>query len=335
LNDLQHKLFETVRQRARSQKHWIDEVAEVLSKSKHAIYKKIQGETLLSLEEAIKLATHYELHLDPLIRPDTVLSFEFPFQNACTSYQEYLRQIQAQIEMAQRLPDLHIWHTGIELPFIHDHAFPDLVAFKYFIYRKTVWADASYPGEQFDLAASMKDQRFHTLLMDILRKYYQFPSTEIWNSMMLDITLSQVIFSLHSRMFVYPEDALILCSRLKEFLEHMESMAEYGIKYVPGETKGAGFVLYLNEIAHSINVVLLKSSSGDMLYLGFANPQFMYTHTGPATKNIDRWLQILRSNATPLVRESRKERLAFFASLHKKVERTRIEAEAILQMQAL
>jgi hypothetical protein len=69
--------------------------------------------------------------------------------------------------------------------------------------------------------------------------------------------------------------------------------------------------------------------------MGFANPQFMYTHTGPATENISRWLQILRSNATPITRESRKERLAFFATLAKKIARTRAEIEVILQMQAL
>ena len=335
MNDLQNQLFETVRQRAQNPKRWIDEVAEVLCKSKHAIYKKIQGEVCLSLDEVVTLATHYRLHLDPLIRPGTVLSFEFPFQNNSYHYTEYLANIHAQIEMARSLPEVRIWHTGIELPFIHDHLFPDLVAFKFFIHSQTIWADKVREHTRFDLGESRKDARLSKLLKEILRAYYKFPTIEIWNSMILDITLSQIRYALQSRMLVRPEDALLLCEALEGFITHMELMAEHGHKLIPGESPGAEFELYHNEIAHSINVLLLKSGRGDVLYLGFANPQFMYSHTGPATENTDRWLHMLRSNATPITRESRKERLAFFGALQKKVARARAEIEVIMKMNEL
>jgi hypothetical protein len=335
LNDLQTKLFETVRLRVQNPKRWIDEVADVLCKSKHAIYKKIQGETSLSLDEVVTLASHYHLHIDPMIRPDTVLSFEFPFHNGSSHYAEHLSHIRAQIETARMFSDAQLWHTGIELPFIHDHTFPDIVAFKFFIHSRTIWADNSGEYSRFNLEEARKNIDLIKQLREIVQLYYQFPTTEIWNCMILDITLSQIKYALQSQMLTQPEDALQLCGRLEEFVVHMEAMAERGYKFIPGEGAGAAFELYHNEIAHSTNLLLLTSTRADILYLGFANPQYMYSYNGSATESAYRWLQMLRSNATPITRESRKERLLFFTCLHKKITRARAEMEAIIKMNAL
>jgi hypothetical protein len=153
--------------------------------------------------------------------------------------------------------------------------------------------------------------------------------------MMLDITLSQIKYTLQSGMLVNPEDAFTLCDALDDFVTHMERMAERGRKFVTEDDPGAVFELYHNEIAHSINVLLLKSGRGDMLYLGFANPQFMYAHTGPALTNAERWLRMLRQNATPVTKESRKERRVFFSTLQRKISRARTELEAIVKIHAL
>jgi hypothetical protein len=336
LNDLQNKLFETIRRRAVNPKRWIDEVADVLCKSKHAIYKKIQGETCLSLDEAVTLASHYQLHLDPMIRPDCVLSFEFPFAHRIAHHTEYLTTILNQIRAVRDLPDVQIWHTGIELPFIHDHGFPDLVAFKFFIHHMTVWSHLSETPARFDPDIFRKDFRFQKLLREILVMYYQFPTLEIWNTMILDITLSQIRYALQSQLFERPEDALSLCDSLEAFILHLGRMAECGYKFIPGESgDGGSFELFHNEIAHSINVLLLKSGRGKILYLGFANPQFMYSYSEPAIDNADQWLEMLRRNATPVVRESRKERLSFFSALQKKISRTRMEVEVMLKMNEL
>lgn len=335
MNDLQTKLFDNIRQRAQNPKRWIDEIADVLSKSKHTIYKKIQGESCLSLDEVVTLASHYQLHLDPMIRPGTVLSFEFPFQNHRSHYREHLTQIRSQLDSAEKLPDVQIWHSGIELPLIHDHGFPDLVAFKFFIHSKTVWDDSNQPVLQFDLAEARNDVHFAKELKEILRQYYQFPTIEIWNGMILDITLSQIRYALQSHMLTQPEDALSLCDVLGAFIAQMEQMADCGYKCMPGEQPGGDFELYHNEIAHTINILLLKSGRGDMLYLGFTNPQYMYSHSNAATERAEHWLKMLKSNATPITRESRKERLVFFTMLRKKVARARAEIEVILKMNAL
>jgi hypothetical protein len=335
LNDLQTKIFETVRLKAHNQKRWIDEVADVLHKSKYAIYKKVQGEICLSFEEVVMLASHYQMHLDPLIRPGMVLSFEFPFQSRAIHYTEYLAQIKAQIEAAQHLPDVHVWHTGIELPFVHDHLFPDLVAFKYFIHSRTTWSAGVINETQFDLNEWKNDLALPKLLKEIVRLYYRFPGTEIWNSMMLDITLSQIRYGLHSRMFVRMDDAFALCDALQAFVQYMEQIAESGQKIFPGESTGVSFELFHNEIAHTVNVILMQSKRGDVLYLGFANPQFMYSYSQPAVENMKGWLKMLKHNATPLTRESRKERLQFFSALQKKINKTRMELEVIGKMNEL
>lgn len=335
MNDLQTKLFDNIRLRAQNPKRWIDEVADILRKSKHTIYKKIQGESCLSLDEVVTLASHYQLHLDPMIRPGTVLSFEFPLQNHQRHYREHLSQMRSQLELAEKLPDVQIWHSGIELPLIHDHGFPDLVAFKFFIHNKTVWGDTYQPPAQFDLAEARNDVHFEKELKEILRQYYQFPTIEIWNGMILDITLSQIRYALQNQLLTQPEDALSLCDVVGAFISRMEQMAECGNKCIPGEQAGGDIELYHNELAQAINILLLKSGRGDMLYLGFTNPQYMYSRSNAATESAEHWLRMLRSNATSITRESRKERLLFFTTLRKKVARARAEIEVMLKMMML
>lgn len=335
MNDLQTKLFDNIRHRAQNPKRWIEEVAVVLRKSKHTIYKKIQGESCLSLDEVVTLASHYQLHLDPMIRPGTVLSFEVPIQNPKDYCREYLSQLHCQLEFAKKLPDVQIWHSGFDLPLIHDHGFPELVAFKYFIHSRTVWSDTDHASAQFDFAKARCDIQFANALREILIQYYQFPTIEIWNGMILDITLSQIRYALQSQMLIRPQDALHLCDAVEAFITHAEQMAECGFKLIDGDASDGEFELYHNEIAHTMNILLLKSGHGDMLYLGFTNPQFMYSHSNPATASAGHWLRMLRSSATPITRESRKERLIFFSLLRKKVARARAEIEVMLKMMEL
>ena len=333
MNDLQNKLFETVRQRAQNPRHWIDEVAGVLHKSKYAIYKKIQGETCLSLDEVVTLAAHYGLQLDPMIRPGATLSFEFPADSDSYRYPRYLTDIRNELELAISLPDAHIWHAGIDLPLLHDHLCPDIVMFKFFI-RQCMVSPESHKG-RYDLAEFSKDAYLKRLLKDLLVKYYRIATTEIWNSMILDITLGQIRYALQSGMLVHPQDALTLCTELETLVVHLENMAECGMKHLPGENAGAEFHVFHNEIAHAINVWLLKSERIKALYLGFSNPQFLYAQDGAAVENTERWLLKLRNNATPITCESRKERVAFFFALQKKIVKARAEIEAIIKMNEL
>ena len=105
-------------------------------------------------------------------------------------------QILTYFNTVTALPDPHIRHACIELPFIHDYQFPEITAFKFFIHQHMM--ESSSPGIRYQPGKFLAQAEFNRHVRDTVRRYYQIPSTEYWNDLILDITLSQVQFTLES-----------------------------------------------------------------------------------------------------------------------------------------
>ncbi|MDX1406757.1 MAG: hypothetical protein R3330_01455 [Saprospiraceae bacterium] len=309
------------------------ELASVLNKTKHSIYKKVQGDIGLSLDEIIRLAEHYDLRLDPLLRPDTALSFEFAPTYAPSREAQYLDAIEAQLERVAALPGIVFWCSGIELPFIHNYNFPRLTAFKFFMHRRTFRNQDGGTTDCFNLQDFLSRPVFTKPMHRILDLYYTVPSVEFWNSMILDITLNQIRYTLESGLFRHADDALMLCDDLALFLDHTEHMAARGVKInAHNGSAGAQFDLFQNEIAHSNNLIMASSARTEYLFLSFGNPHYMYTTTERAVDYTRQWFLCLQQQSQRVSRAPLKVRAAFFNQLRKRIAITRNQLEAFITL---
>ncbi len=334
--DLQRTMLQIARDRCDNPRRWMAELASVLNKTKHSIYKKVQGDIGLSLDEMIKLAEYYELCIDPLLRPDSALSFEFKEAPAPGQGEHYLGLIESQLDKISKLPDVVLWHSGIELPFVHDYNFPRITAFKFYIHQKTLWNNAQSKVETFDLKAYLAKSIFIDPISRILEKYYAIPSIEFWNTMILDITLSQIRYTLESGLFKVQSDAILLCDDLARFLDHMELMATQGSKInCKTGNIGASFDLYYNEIAHSNNLILAASKRTEYIFLSFGNPHYMFTTADRAVHYTRGWFLSLQGQSQRISHSARKVRTAFFNQLRKRVLQARAQIENSISLNAL
>ncbi len=335
---IQREIFEQVRSQINNKK-WIEEIAQVLGRSKNSIYKKLSGEIGLSIDEIAKLSERYRIYMDPIFQPNRTVSFDFPFlSQQDTEIDNYFHSLSSMSDQFSKMPDLRVWMSQMEIPFIHDYNFPEITAFKFFIHEKTIWRPKARVQAKFSLEKSLAKPGFKEILKKLLHTYYQVPSVEFWHSLILDITLSQIKYALEIGAFEDPLDALVLCERLIDFVNHTQYMADLGLKITADENndiKQADFVLYHNEVAHSNNLIFLEGSKNSTVFMNFGNPNFIYSSVGSVVDYTTRWFEILKDNSQLITRESRQSRLSFFNELRKKIDNTMLEINTLMKLQRL
>jgi hypothetical protein len=333
---IQKFILEHARHKARHSKKWIDELALLLSRSKNTIYKKLNGEIALTLEEVRILTSEYELTLDPFFRPGEVATFDFPFLSGqfgkVDSFFEFLRN---DLQKLKSLGIEKMWVSAFDLPFVRDYCFPAITAFKFFIHNRTVWKKPLKKEQKFSFSSFLKNHSVMANLKFLLSEYYQIDSVEFLNSFILDITLSQIRHTLDSEMFEEPKDALTICDKLLEYIDHLQMLAESGLKktFDHQPTRYRGNILFFhNEIVHTNNIMYLETKRCGAVLMQFGNPHYISTTDAEVSRYTQEWFRMLKNNAQNITRESRKSRMVFFNKLRRKVNQAHLEISTLLKI---
>ena len=88
---IQEELFDRIKNQIGNSKLWVDEIAQVLSLSKPAVYKRINGTTALSLGDLAVLMKTYDISFDAFIHNEKLtVEFSFPFnENGYNSFFDF------------------------------------------------------------------------------------------------------------------------------------------------------------------------------------------------------------------------------------------------------
>ena len=130
----------------------------------------------------------------------------------------------------------------------HNYNFPELAAFKYFFWIKTILHYPQYNRMLFN-PSEMSENLMKTG-EKILATYNKIPSTEIWNVEIVNTTLRQVEYYKESNEFASEGDVLKIYDCLERTIDHIERKAEAGCKINQpgrGPHEGALFNLYTND----------------------------------------------------------------------------------------
>ena len=90
---IQESLFERIKSKIGDSRQWVDDIAQTLSLSKPAVYKRINGTTSLSIGDLAQLMKAYDISFDSLIHTDKLtVDFTFPKHgNQIKSFLDFLQ----------------------------------------------------------------------------------------------------------------------------------------------------------------------------------------------------------------------------------------------------
>jgi hypothetical protein len=332
---IQQLFIEQVKQRSPDQKLWVDQLAEVLSISKPAAYKRINGSTALSLDDIVRLMDVYQLSFDAIAIPERKnIPFQFPFIfNKINSFFDYVSTLKASVQRLASIPNSTVWYATSELPFFYYFFFPDLTYFKFYMYARTVWDIPSYKKMKINLSEFASEHLLKKEIEAVQSAYFGIPGLEFWNESFLLNTLNQIKYFLSSGLFEKPDESLVLCDRLTDLMRHASAVAESGKKFMingrPTE-HSPDITMFYNEIAHTSNIALVSAPSISAVLTAYDNPNFILSDDERLVKYTREWFERVKHSSQNISRDSERARMSFFARIQHKIELTREELKAII-----
>ncbi len=304
----------------------VDQLSDLLNISTDSAYRRIRNETQLTLEETQLLCSEFGLSLDALLNQvshnitfhyEAIDEHQFNFKN-------YLETILADLEKISTFEEKEVIYIANDIPLFHLLQVPEIAAFKFFFWKKTILNFESAEGVSFGF--DQRDEAIDELSRKIRSLYVKIPSIEVINAETIDSTLKQIEYYWESGYFEDPATAGFLCDKLGELVDHTRDLAVHGFKYIHGQ-KPVGredtFKLYYNEVLHADNTILVKMDNACVTYVTSNGLNLMSTTSQRFFDSTYAWVKNLLSKCTLISGTSEKERNRVFRSYGEKIRQSK------------
>ena len=314
--NVQSTFLEQVKKRLPPNVSFADEMAEILKISRDSAYRRIRGETILSLDEAKLLCNQFGVSLDMLLGTSHEI---VPFRhqvvnNEPETFDKWLRSILNNLETIAGFPaEKEVVYSAKDVPVFHYFDYPDLAAFKMYFWKKSV---LNYPGLQTEkFKPQMISGEYITLGKKIGEAYSNIPSIELWSDETTIVTLKQIEFYYESGFFHSAADAHALLDQYNQLLQGIREKAAKGYKYdkVP-------FKLYKNEILIADNNILFRMGNKKAVYMIHNITEILMTTNEAFCDQTENFTNNLQNRSILISTTGEKERNKFFNNMNEKIE---------------
>ncbi len=296
------------------------ELAEVLEISNDSAYRRMRGETLLSIDEIIKLCDHFRISFDAFARRESgLVTFRYTnIEPKITSFVQYLQSLQNDLGLIAKAKYSQIIYACEDIPVFHHYAFDLIADFKMFYWMRSIMNVPELDKSFFK--PEIVPEELRDLARSIIRLYSQVPSVEIWCETTVQSTLKQIEYYWESGMFETREEALAVCASLRMELSSIQKQAENSRKSFGEEAPEApekNYELYFSEIELTNNCVLVKMDAVRGVYLGHFSFYTMATMNEVYCEKTEAWLNSIIKKSTLISGVAEKQRYQFFRKAYK------------------
>lgn len=299
----------------------VDELSDLLKISSDSAYRRIRGESALSIEEITTLCKYFKLSFDSFINNGGEHSVNFsyqPFNGDANSFTRYLQNIKSGLEAILKYPTEHqqIIFAADDVPVFHHFAHSNLTAFKLFYWNKSILNAAGFEGKKFE--AAMTNPLQQKLATEIYECYSKIPSIEIWSDDTLNSSLKQIEFYWDSGCFINRYDALLICEELNQMLLRICKQAELNIKLdITNKPTGSenNYSLYHSDVMIGNNCVLIQMGDVKETYISYHTFNSMATKNATYCNETELWLKNLIRKSNLISGVGEKQRYRYFKTM--------------------
>lgn len=306
----------------------VDEVAEVLNISNDSAYRRIRGEKPIGMEEIKKLCIHYNISLDQFmhLNSDSVLFTGKLANRTNFSFELYLENFLQQIQTVNSFQEKEMYYWSKDAPVFYYYQFPELAAFKFFFWMRTVLEYPEYSKTKFNF--SDFDENLWPLAKKIHETYLQIPATEIWNKDNINAYLQQIEYYKDTNVFNSKSDIQILYDCLERMVSYIETQAEAGYKSNNNSKaiKDVPIRMYVNELIIGDNTAMAVLNKKPVVFLNHSFINITGTKDPVFCEYMFDFFQTLIRKSTLVSSVSEKQRSSFFTPIREKLERSKKRA---------
>jgi len=314
-DNFQSVFLEQIKRKLNPNVSFADELAELLSISRDSAYRRIRGETVLSLDEAKILCLRYGVSLDNLISGSgDMVSFRYSVVDTKNfTIDKWLKSILTYLETLLPFPEKQLIYFAKDIPVFYHFNSPLLGPFKMFFWMSSVLKNENFRGVKFspDLVAS----ELITIGNKIFKLYSETPRIEIWSDETLSVTLRQIEFYHECGFLADPEYAIRLCDEYLVLVKQIRGWATVGYKEKP-EHK---FNLYKNDLLIADNTIFFRMGDRRMTFIPCNTMNILTTSDDSFCKKTEEYLVNLTSKSILISTSGEKDRNKFFNLMEDKI----------------
>ena len=304
----------------------VEEVADVLNISNDSAYRRIRGEKPLTLDEVGLLAGKYQVSLDQLLKLNTnTIIFSDGRIDLSLGFNKFLQFVVHNLGLFSMLQNPMMYYYSKDLPVFHFMPFPELRAFKFFFWKRTVIGYPELARQKF--TGHDDDKEADELAKKIDELFVRIPSTDIFNEESVNVTLSQIEMYRQANVFADNDILLTVYSQLEEMINHLENQLESGRKSfynIPDSPNCAPYDAYINESLLGDNTVYVQSDNRQITFINHNGLNFMSTQAPDFCEFTFKHLQNVIRKSTHISVVGEKQRSIFFNTIRQKInERSR------------
>lgn len=301
-------------------KKFVDHLMNLLSTSHAGAYRRMKGETLLTLDDLVILSDEYNMSYNELLfyKPENEVIFKFNYNNDEQTFEGYINEITASLDYVSSFEDHVVIYSAKDLPPWHYFDCPYLRTFKIFYWLRSIKRDVNFQNVKFDF--DIIPDEFHVAAKVSLESFKRVNSEEIWTPSSLNIMLGQIGYYYESGI-INEEQFSILSDKLTLLLDRLQKEIALGRKTTNQNLINdvGSYKVYLSEIIGGDNVVYARGGVNQMLFHPPVLMNYIHTDDQDFCDYIKHSFEIAKGTAELISEISERRRNMFFNDFKNKV----------------
>lgn len=294
-----------------------EEMADVLDVSIDSAYRRIRGETDLTIDEIYKITRKYAISMDDVFsnRSDTVTFAYTKLTDSAENFEAYLDRLFTHVKTIAKFENKKIYYVAEETPLFYSFSSPKFTEFKLFYWQRSVLNIRDYQQTKFDWG--IVPEKLVNLAHNSFKEYMAIPSVEVWTDETVFTGLRQVKFYYDSGL-LNKEQALELLQEYRKMIEMVQRIAENGRKNI--SDKNETYFLYTSEVVLGTNCIYVIMGDAKYSYITFNTLNSLTTNNPEFCEETEHWMRNLEKKSTLISGVGEKQRYQFFSTMFKNVD---------------
>lgn len=290
-----------------------EEMSDILEVSIDSAYRRIRGETELTIDEIYKISKKYSISLDEVFgnQSDTVTFAYTKLTDSAKNFETYLSRIINHLKAINKFEDRKIYYVAEEIPIFYSFFSKKLTEFKLFYWQRSVVNVPDYQQAKFEwniIPANLVD-----IAHNSFKEYLSVPSSEVWTKETVLTGLRQIKFYFDSGI-LKKELALELLVDYRSMIEMVEKNAGNARKNISDTSET--YSLYSSEVVLGTNCIYVVMGESRYSYISFNTLNSLTTNNPGFCDETEHWVRNLEKKSTLISGVAEKQRYRFFNAMY-------------------
>lgn len=295
-----------------------DQIADVLDISYDAAYRRIKDKTILSFNEAIKLAKHFKISLDKLYALDDDNFFVLKRNHKSTEkgFLDYFDYGIKFLNTLSKRENTDLLYAAKDIPLYYTLKDSLYSKFNFYLYLN-ILSDRSNNKKIIKLKDFKPSSKLVEKQEEFIRTCKKVTTVEIWNDTTINSKLYQIYYFFEIKI-ISKKGALQLCDELKIIIKGIEKQAKLELW---NKEKNLEYEMFYNKIINLNNTIFLRSEQLRTLLVPYTTLSYFSLDDKETGLEIEEYFKRILKYSKKISGDAEIDRSLFFSSMYQKIEK--------------